>query len=176
VLQKHIGQYSFSIPSDLLLSPLCFFPRHTQQFQILFTAEVHDTLGRLLLLLKSNGVQSITWRGSLLESIRYTCPNHLSQCLLMIDSKVSCPVLSRTRPTLFVTLSFQLIFKIFLCYLWWAASSFLVLVTLTDHISAPTRSSKKIIKINKIVKTWKSLSKMLKGVTEGLVLEFSLNE
>ena len=84
----------------------------------------------------------------------------------MTDSKVSCAVLSRT--TLFVTMSFQLIdFKIFLCHLWWATSSFLVLVTLTDHISAP---------YNRTDKTWKSLSKMLKGVAEGLVLEFRLNE
>jgi len=45
--------------------------------------------------------------------------------------------------------------------------SFLVLVTLMDHVSAP---------YNRIDKTWKSLSKMLKGVTEGLVLEFRLNE
>ena len=38
----------------------------------LFTVEVHVTLGRPLLLLRSDGVQSITCRGSLLESIRYT--------------------------------------------------------------------------------------------------------
>ena len=57
----------------------------------LFTVEVHDTLGHPLLLLKSSEVQSITWHGSLLESIRYTCPNHLSRRPLTTDSKVSCP-------------------------------------------------------------------------------------
>ena len=94
VLQERIGQYSFSIPSDPLLNTMllpmshpavpdpfyCWSPWHSR------------SLGHPLLLLKSNGVQSITWHGSQLESIRYTCLNHLSQCLLMTDFKLSCPV------------------------------------------------------------------------------------
>jgi len=73
-----------------------------------FTVEVHDTLGRPLFLLKCGRVQSIACRAILLESIWYMWPNHLSRHSLMIDSKVSCPVLSRT--VLFVIMSFQLIF------------------------------------------------------------------
>ena len=98
-----------------------------------FIVEVHDTLGRPLLLLKFVGVQSITWRVCLLGSTRHTCPNHLSRRSLMIDSRASCPVFSRTD--LFVTMSLQLIFRIFLCHLWWEASSFFV-----GHVSAPYNS------------------------------------
>ena len=97
----------------------------------------HDTLWRPFFFLKSGGIQSNAWHAILLESKWYTWPNHLSRSL-MIDSKVSCPVLSRT--TLFDIMTFQVIFRIFLCHLWWAASSFFVLITLMDHVSAPYSS------------------------------------
>ena len=48
-----------------------FIPCQTQQIQILFIAEVHDTLGHPLFFLKSGGIQSNAWRAILLESIQY---------------------------------------------------------------------------------------------------------
>jgi len=87
-------------------------PNKSRSFLIV---KVHDTLGRPLFFLKSEGIQSIACRAILLESVRYTWPNHVSRRSLMTDSKVSCPVVSHT--VLFVIMSFQLIFRIFLCHL-----------------------------------------------------------
>jgi len=118
------------------------------------TVEVHDTLKRPLFFLKSEGIQSIACCAILLESIRNTYVRHLSRRSLMTDFKVSCPVVSRT--VLFVIMSFKIIFRIFLCHLWCAASSFFVLDTLMDHVSAPynsverTKASYKLIFICKL--------------------------
>ena len=49
-------------------------PNKSRYFLIV---EVHDTLGRPLFFLKSEGIQSIACRAVLFKSVRYTWPNHL---------------------------------------------------------------------------------------------------
>ena len=96
--------------------------RQTQQIHIFFHcwSPWHSWTSSLSSEVRKGPVHHLSCYAILLESIRYVSPNHLSHRSRIIDSEVSCPVLSHT--VLFVIMSFQLIFRIFLCHLWCAAS------------------------------------------------------
>ena len=108
----------------------------------LFTTSLQFVLGLPGLLLNPTTSHWRTCFGIRASSILATWPSHRNLLSRITLTRSVCPVLFRISS--FVTLSLHVIPRMPLIHLWWAASNFLLNVTIRGHSSALYRSVDRI--------------------------------